>query len=88
MKWIKPVVFFIIGILVLLFVFGGCTVPRAIISPQGQIIERDGDSYLILWRDLAGKPHSYAYNWVYQPGISDIKINELEVMININRKNP
>lgn len=86
MKWIKPILVFLLGLIVLLCLFCGCAPHRAVISPYGKVIERDGDSYLILWRDLADKPFSYAYNWVYLPGIDHLSIDDMQVIIKITGK--
>jgi hypothetical protein len=66
--------------------FSSCAPHRAVITTQGQVIDRYGDTYLILWRDLADKPYSYAYNWVYQPGLLDTPIDQIKVSIIIDRK--
>ena len=66
--------------------FSSCTPHRAVITTQGQVIDRDGDTYLILWRDLADKPYSYAYNWVHYPGLLNTPLDKIEVSITINKK--
>lgn len=86
MKFIKPLIFFIIGMIIILCMLSSCAPHRTIITTQGQIIDRDGDSYLILWKDLADKPFSYAYNWVYHPGLSDTPLDQIKVTISIDRK--
>lgn len=63
-----------VALIMLLATSCGSVKPSAII-PEGQLIERDGDRFLIIWKDMGDKPHSYAYNWVYLPELEGTPIN-------------
>lgn len=87
-KAIKIFVAIIATLLIVLIYFSiaSCTPHRAVIFPEGKVVDRNGDEYLIIWRDMADKPYSYAYNWVYEPGLGLVPVEELEVFITIQKK--
>jgi hypothetical protein len=66
----------------------GCMTPKATaIVPEGTIIEQDGGRFLIIWKDLGDKPHSYAYNWVYLPEMREaINIADYEAKIILQKR--
>lgn len=74
--------------LLIIFCIASCQPHRAVIFPEGQVVDRNGDEFLIIWRDMADKPYSYAYNWVYEPGLGLTPVEELEVFIIIQKKQP
>lgn len=87
---IKRLILMIAAVVFLIIVTGfffSCSPRVQAIEPEGKIIERDGDRYLILWPDVGGETHRYHYQWVYQPGMAGIEIKELEAFITIKPRN-
>jgi hypothetical protein len=67
----------------------GCSPKLTGILPEGQIIDRDGDMILTLWKDVAGKPNVYRYEWVYMEGLQKVDLTGYQVRIIIQKeKNP
>ena len=64
----------ILWTLLIIFLVSSCKVATSAIVPEGNIIEQDGSRFLIIWKDMGDKPHSYAYNWVYLPELSGLNI--------------
>lgn len=90
-KGIMRFLYIIIALLILIMIgmvtaLSSCTPKAQAILPEGRIIERSGDRYLVIWPDHGDKPHAYAWNWVYQPGMGWIDIEDLEVIIIIRPK--
>lgn len=54
--------------------------------PEGTLLERDGDRFLVLLPDVGGKPHAYTYLWIYQPGLGMVPLEDLEFIITIKPK--
>ena len=76
----------IIALLIALLIATSCSAPAQAILPEGKILERDGNRFLVVWPDHGDKPHGYAWNWVYQPGMGWMDIEDLEVIIVIRPK--
>lgn len=72
--------------LVMFLMVSSCSPRLTAIIPEGKVLERDGSRYLIIWKDMGDKPHSYAYNWVYLPELEAAAIEELEAVIVIRKK--
>lgn len=81
------VIFAVCTLLILLvLLLSSCKTPAQAILPEGKILERNGDRYLVVWPDHGDKPHTYAWNWVYQPGLGWMEIEDMEVLIVIRKK--
>lgn len=76
----------ILWMLLIIFLVSSCKVATTAILPEGQIIERDGSRYLIIWKDMGDKPHSYAYNWVYLPELDAADIADYEAKIILQKR--
>ncbi len=74
---------------ILLFLFAtmcSCSVTKPVVEQEGTILAKEGDAYLCIFKELDAKPHTYAYMWVYQPGLGLIPVDELQVSILIRPK--
>lgn len=76
----------ILWALLIIFLFSSCKVSTSAIAPEGKIIEQDGSRFLIIWKDMGDKPHSYAYNWVYLPELAGLNIADYEAKIIIQKR--
>lgn len=72
--------------LILFFLFG-CSSQKPTILTDGNIIDRDGDSYLTLWKD-AKKTDNYAIIWVFKQGYGLVPITDLDIEITITPRKP
>lgn len=78
--------FFVIISMIILLMLISCRPAMHAISPEGQVIAREGDYYLVIWPDKVNPRHSFAYNWVYYPGVGLLPQDDLEVFIIIQPK--
>ncbi|AWW32414.1 hypothetical protein DN752_20965 [Echinicola strongylocentroti] len=62
--------------LIAFLIMSGCTVSRPAVSPAGTVIDKDGPRVLILFDDLSGEPHKFAYNWFYFQQSDSIEIGD------------
>ena len=88
-KGIARLIYLIVFIIALIIVAGfffSCNPKIQAILPEGKVVGRDGDRYLVLWPDHGDRPHAFNYQWVYQPGLGWLDIEELEAFILIQPK--
>lgn len=71
-KYICLIVFLLMMVL-LISSLGSCTPRASALLMEGQIIETDQDRILVIFRDVADKPHSYGYSWFYFPYADTLK---------------
>ncbi len=76
---------YLILILMLLMSCTGLKPRQGAVLTGGTILERDGDRYLVLFKDVSGAPHTYSYLWIYQPGLGLVELQDIEVNITFSR---
>jgi hypothetical protein len=84
-QWTMATVASYVTIMVLLLTCS-CSTAKSTVGTTGQVIAREGDTFLLLFKEIGGKPHTYSYLWVYQPGIGIIPTEQLDVRISIRPK--